>query len=315
MLKNLFLVSVFSLLLAGCSGQTSTNPKPQNTPKVVVASFYPLAFIADRVAGDAVQVVNLAGNSEVHSYEPTPKDMVALGQADLVLLQGAGLEPWADSVATELRSQNTPVLKLAESFDLVEIDENHQDEDDHEDEHDHHHHHNHGSFDPHIWLDPTMAAEMVDRITSAMVEMDGENKAVFERNAKDLKSEFAQLDEFFKSNLQNCERREVIISHDAFGYLARRYNFETHSIAGLSPHDEPSAKTLAALKNKAEKGQTHLLVEENSVKKFSETLAAETRLEMLPINPLESGSLEGEKDFFAISRQNAQSLKTALGCP
>ena len=116
-----------------------------------------------------------------------------------------------------------------------------------------------------------------------------------------MKGSFAQLDQAFKTGLANCANKEFIISHDAYGYLVRRYGFKVHTIAGFSPHDEPSAKILAELKKEAEEeGITHILIEENNVRRFADTLARETGLMTLSANPLGRGTLDPKKDFLIL---------------
>ena len=155
---------------------------------------------------------------------------------------------------------------------------------------------------------------MVDNILAAFISMDSENESVYTANAQTLVSQFQQLDQSLQTELANCLLDEVIVSHDAYGYLARRYGFTMHAIGGLSTNDEPSAKILADLKEEAKEGITHILTEENSVRRFAETLAAETGHTILPINPLGQGTLDPNKDFFDIMNENLSSLKTALNC-
>ena len=155
---------------------------------------------------------------------------------------------------------------------------------------------------------------MTDHILQAIVKTDAANEATYLANAKMLKDRFAQLDQAFQTGLAQCVNNKMIISHDAYGYLARRYGFEFHSITGFSPQDEPSAKILAELKREAEKGITHILIEENNIRRFADTLARETGLKTLPINPLGRGTLDPQKDFFDIMEENLSSFKIALNC-
>ena len=155
---------------------------------------------------------------------------------------------------------------------------------------------------------------MVDEILEAVVSIDSDNQEVYQANADTLKNRFVQLDQDFQTGLAQCGNDEVIVAHDAYGYLARRYDFEAHTISGLSTQDEPSAKILAELKEEAKEGITHILVEENNVRRFADTLAAETGLEVLPLNPLGRGTLDQNKDFLTVMNENLNSFKTALNC-
>lgn len=309
--------------------------------KSIVTSFYPLAFMSEQIVGDKAQVINMAANVDVHAYEPSPQDLVKINKADLVVFQGAELEPWTDGVIPELKAKGVSTLEVTHNLELAKTEEHddHSDNgeehgDEHDDKHDDEkkkdedkHHkdanksekeegeHHHGEFDPHTWLDPVLAQKMVDEILKAIVAIDSANASIYKTNATVLKDRFAQLDQSFKTGLANCTNKEFIISHDAYGYLVRRYGFKVHTIAGFSPHDEPSAKILAELKKEAEEeGITHILIEENNVRRFADTLASETGLATLPANPLGRGTLDPKKDFFDVMENNLTSFKTALNC-
>lgn len=311
MKKKFFLLS-FVFVLAGCNVVSDTNPTVDLVPPVVqvetktlVTSFYPLAFLAEQVGGENIRVVNLAGVADVHEYTPSPQDMVQLNTADLVIFQGAGLEPWLQDIIPELAAKNIQTLEVSHAMVLATM-EQHEDHGEAGDDH--------GAFDPHTWLDPVLAQDMIDIITLAIASVSPEDKNTLEARAEKLKNRFALLDENYRSALSQCEQNEVIVSHDAFGYVARRYGFEIHAIAGISTQDEPSAKILAELKDEAATGMTHILVEENNIRRFADTLSLETGLSMLPINPLGRGTLDPKKDFFNIAEENLESFKTALNC-
>lgn len=322
MKKSILLTSLLALFLVGCSSEKAPNSdisQTEESNKTIITSFYPLYFIASEIAGDRATVINLADGVDVHDFTPTPQDMVQLNQADLVVFQGADLEPWADGVMVDLEAKGVAMLEVTHDLELLSMKdkhEEHEDEDEHkgeenEEEHDEHHH---GEYDPHTWLDPVLAQDMIEAIKEAMSAVDPANEATYEANAEALEDRFAALHAEYKAELAQCDVREVIAAHDAYWYLSTRYNFTIHAIAGLAPKDEPSAKTLAALKAEAAEGITHILFEENPSKVFAETLAAETGLETLPVNPLERGTFDADKDFVDVMEDNLANLKIALGC-
>ena len=319
MKKSFLLLTLLSLTLVGCNeGQKTTTEKIQ-----VVASFYPLAFMTEEITGDKAIVTNLAGAVDVHEYEPTPQDLVKLNKANLVVFQGAGLESWADGAMASLNEKGITTLEVSHDLDLAKMEEHdeHEDDEHEEDEHEDeqedaedHDEHGHGEFDPHTWLDPVLAQDMVSEILAGLISVDPMNTETYTTNAQTLTDRFVMLDKAFQTGLAQCANDELIISHDAYGYLARRYGFEAHTITGLSPQDEPSAKILAELKDEAEEGITHILIEENNVQAFAETLVRETGLATLPANPLGRGTLDPSKDFFDVMETNLDNFKTALNC-
>ena len=321
-MKKLFLSL---LLLSSVLPVFNANQAFAEETKLVVTSFYPLAFITEQIVKDKAQVINMAGSVDVHAYDPSPQDLVKLNKAHLIVFQGAELESWTDSVIPELTAKGISTLAVSQHLELAKLEEHHEEEGHHdkeghkeneekhkdEEKHDNHHH---GEFDPHTWLDPVLAQQMVNEILASLVKIDPVNKALYQANAQALKGRFVQLDQAFQTGLGQCANEELIISHDAYGYIARRYDFKVHAIAGFSSEDEPSAQILAELKKEAEEGISHILVEENSVRRFADTLARETGLKTLPANPLGRGTLDPQKDFFDIMEENLISFKTALNC-
>ena len=329
-MKKFLYIFTLPLILVGCSNSTvietdlPTDVQVSNSAEVqtnIVTSFYPLAFMAEQIVGEKATVINLAGAFDVHDYEPSPQDLVKITTADLVIYQGAQLEPWIYDVIPEL---DVPTLEVTHELGLSTMEEsnkhdsedehNDHEEEGHDDDEDEHDEHNHGEFDPHTWLDPVLAQQMVDQILTEVIKIDTANEDLYTVNAEILKNRFAKLDQNFITNLGNCSVDEVITSHDAFGYIAKRYNFTIHAIAGLSTQDEPSAKVLANLKKEAAEGVTHILIEKNSIIRYAETLANETGLAVLSVNPLGKGVLDPNKDFFDVMQENLNSFSIALNC-
>lgn len=284
-------------------------------PLLVEASFYPLAFFAEQIAGDLAVVNNLSGGTSPHSYTLSPRDRVRLAEADIFLYQGLGLEAWAEEVAQDISKKGGVVKEASEGIMLQKnkLEENHEEHSDEKESHEDEDLHDHGEFDPHTWLDPVLAQQMVQGISEVFQSKDPQNAEVYIQNTNILLAELAKLDEEYKMALRVCSRDETIISHDAFGYLESRYGFNLHPIAGLSPSDEPSAKILAELKHlMEEEGITHILSEVNTLEKYSQTLSSETGLSILYINPL--GTTPQQGSYFDVSRSNIASLSEALGC-
>ncbi len=321
-MKKIFILPLllFSVSLAGCqSGTKNTNtpatdsaPKQQVQKLNIVTSFYPLTFFTEQITGGKANVINLAGNNEVHDFRPSPQDIIQLNNADLVVFQGAGLEPWADDMIPQLQEKSIPTVEVSHDIDLHKMEEHedeHAEEEEEDEEHEEEHHH--GEFDPHTWLDPVLAQQMVNSIVAKINEIDPKNSTFYTQNANTVNKKLQAFDDQYTKTFTHCTHNQAIISHDAFGYVARRYNLDLHPIAGISPHDEPSAALLAELNKEAKAGGvSYILTEENNVKQFAQTLARETGLTMLPVNPLETDS----EEFFTGYTKNFNSFKTALGC-
>jgi zinc transport system substrate-binding protein len=344
------IIAVAVLLVGGWYfGFGGSNADRQSDDKLTIAtSFYPLQFALEQIVGDLGVVTNVGAGRDPHSFEPSTKDMVTLQQADLVVLQGAGFEPWADDVTARLTADNIPVIIATAGLALHEgghdhaaeeenmeggegihgdehENESHDEEDIHKDEHgdeshdeeseevSHDEEHEHGSYDPHTWLSPVLFSQMVGQLTEQIVAADPANAVVYQKNAATLQAELAELDNEYTNRLSACRYSEVITSHDAFGYVSDEYKFTIHAIAGLSTQDTPSVATLAELRAEAEEGIGVILLEENSIAAYGETLARETGLATLSINPISYTIPEGE-DYFSLMRANLNTFAKALSC-
>jgi len=334
------------------TGNTERGSDASADGLAIATSFYPLQFALEGIVGDMGTVANIGAGRDPHDFEPSTQDMVTLQRADLVVLQGADFEPWGHDVKSRLESDGVRVAIATADIELHEgghahddhgdehgADESHNDDhteeshdeehahdDEHSDEQDHaeeshdedqmhsdDHDHDHGAYDPHTWLSPVLFSQMIDHVTKEVIAVDPTNAATYEANADALKLELATLDAEYTDRLASCTLDEVITSHDAFGYLADEYSFSVHAIAGLSTQDTPSVTTLADLRAEAKEGIGAILLEENSITAYGETLARETGLQTLSINPITSVVPAGE-DYFSLMRANLDTFATALAC-
>lgn len=325
MKKTILSLCIFSsLLFSGCQGETENTASVDSahTPEAlsVITSFYPLEFFTTEIVGKNANVLNLAGDQSPHSYKISPQDRVKLAKADLVIYQGLGLESWTEDIIPELTKKNIATVEASHGLSLLETekdahdeheDEEHEEYEEHDDEHEDEH--DHGKFDPHTWLDPVLAQEIAKQIAKNLIALDPKNTKEYEQNLAVLLQKLQTLDAEYVSALANCTQSEALVSHNAFGYLQARYAFTLHPIAGLSPTDEPSAKLIADLKKEVEQeGITHVLTEQNNIQAYAQMIAAETGLQMEPINPMGTTPVEG--DYFSVSRSNLSALSSAFGC-
>lgn len=318
------LLGLCVIFLWGCEEKIT---EQKNEKKItIVTSFYPLATIVQQIVGDEATVINIAQNQEVHEYTPTPRDMEQLNAADIVIYMGGGLEPWVADVIPQIMQHNVRTVAITERVLLYE----HKTENDKLSKDILHNTdeaqlqngasitendtYEHGRFDPHVWLDPVIMQDVVRVVLSEINDIDSEHAEVYTENAHVVIAKFASVDQLYKDGLSQCTRHDVIISHEVFGYVGRRYNVHFHAIAGLTTTDEPSAKTLADMQVEAVEGITHVLVEQNSVQRFAQTLAQDTGLQILGINALENGTGDPQKNYYDVMRENLDALRIALDC-
>jgi zinc transport system substrate-binding protein len=328
-------VAAIALVTGACGGGDASNDgAPSEPSREVVAAFYPLAFAAEAVGGDAVSVTNLTPPGvEPHDLELSPRDVERVQSADVVLLLGEGFQPAVEDAARTAQGRVVDLLAAVELLAATDDGHGHGDEDEHADEEDHagegepsaegehaeegehgeesEHSGEDGAetVDPHVWLDPLRYAAVVERI--------GTELGAQERAAA-LAGELRALDEEFTQGLADCERRELVASHAAFGYLAERYGLRQIAVTGLEPEAEPAPRELERVVEEVRaSGATTVFVEPLVSPELAETVARETGAEVAVLDPLESLSdeqLAAGADYFSVMRDNLAALRAALGC-
>lgn len=283
----------------------------------VVASFYPAAFVSERVAGDlaAVNVLSRPG-TDAHDLELTPQQIASVQDADLVVYQSGFQAAVDDAVAAAERDPAT-VVDSAEGIELIEDgDHDHGDDHghDHGDESDHDH--DHGPGDPHLWLDPANMVQLTRDVESALATADPDNAETYAANAESLIEELETLDADFTAGVATCERREIVVSHAAFGYLARAYDLEQIAVNGIDPSNEPSAAQLAQISDLVqEEGITTVFTERLVSSAVADTVAREAGVETAVLDPIEGLTDEtADEDYISLMRANLEAITQANDC-
>ncbi|MGZ5400844.1 MAG: metal ABC transporter substrate-binding protein [Nocardioides sp.] len=298
-----------AVLLCGCG---ALNGESDTQEREVVASFYPLAWVTEQVAGDDWAVNNLTTpGGEPHDLELSIAATADLSEAALVVYL-AGFQPAVDEAVETNVSGAT--LDAAEAVELRPVAD-HGDEGHAGEEHTGGDGHDHGDLDPHFWLDPLLMADLTDAVADELTELDPDNAEAYDANAADLVADLEQLDATYAEGLADCQRDVVVVSHDAFGYLAR-YGLHLEPIAGLSPDAEPTPATVAQLADLIEdEGVTTVFSERLASPAMAETLAADLGVETAVLDPLEGLTSETEgQDYLSLMRANLSALEEANGC-
>ena len=314
-----FIAVLFLLMILGIGGYTfyASQQHTANSNKLqVAASFYPLYYFASEIGKEKANVFSVTPNGvEPHDYEPKPQDTVKIQQSKLLLLNGAGFEPWTEKLNSELTKKGVTIITTAEGMTLQKGEGHDHEEEAHTEEEAGH---EEETLDPHIWLSPVLAKEQVDKITSGFIAVDPTNKSYYETNAQDLKKRLDTLNEAYKTGLTTCNTRNFVTSHAAFGYIANTYNLEQVSIAGLSPDEEPSATKLAEVATFVKDNNINYIFFETLVSDdFAQTIAKETGAKTLVLDPIEGipdDEIQQGKNYFTVMESNLLNLQTALEC-
>lgn len=286
----------------------------------VVAAFYPLQYVVERVGGDLVEVTNLAKpGAEPHDLELAPRDIAGLRDADLVV-RLAGFQPAVDDAATDLEPAGSLDVSSAADLDLTSSAHDHESAD--ERTHDHgtedEHAHTEGSGqDPHFWLDPIRLADVTDTVARRLAELAPQNAHAFTDNASTLRGELEDLDTEIREGLKTCESRDLVTSHQAFGYFAQRYDLNQLGIVGLDPHEEPTPATLTAATRFVREHDVRTIYSETLVEPaIAATLARETGATTAVLDPIEGISdASAAPDYGGIMRANLATLRRGQSCP
>ncbi len=277
------------VLVAGCNGSAASPSPSESTGAAadytVIATTSVFADLAQLALGDNVTIETIIpAGVDVHTFEPSPADAQKLAGADLIVMNGLGLDEWALSLLEAAGKSEEDVLELAEGIDesnaWVYLEgEEHDEEEGEEHSEEEGEEHGHGGTDPHIWLDPKGAAIYVNRIAARVAAELPERAAAIESARDAGLAEVAALDEELRVGFTAVEAsaRKIVTFHDAFGYFARAYEIEIVGVAVEAPGQEPSAKEIAALIDAIKAaGVTSVFSEAQFPSKVLDQVAAET---------------------------------------
>jgi zinc transport system substrate-binding protein len=304
-------VGIASVLLASCGGANA----PDDGKIRIVTSIYPLAYFAERVAGPYAEVIQLVpAGVEPHDYEPTPRDIAALQKADIIFLNGGSVDVALQKAAEASDRHSHQSLGYAvTNLPIDGLDSTNAE--------------SMRTIDPHVWLDPILVKTIVHDIARGLIQAemykhndDSPHAKEFETNAAAFVAKLTALDEDYRKGLAACPAgNAALTSHDAFGYLSKRYTIPLLPISGMSPEEEPSPKRMAQLvRDASAQHVTTVFFETLASPKLAETLADELDIRTDVLNPIEGLTQEqiaAGDDYLSLMRQNLAKLRSALRCP
>lgn len=295
---------LFIIFIAGCS---SSNTEKSKKP-VIYTSVYPFEYITKEIAADTVSVESIyPPGVDVHSYEPTAKEMTSIAKGDAFIYMGAGLESFSDKLASTLDNQEIEFLEIGKNEDLF-IKSNLHNNDDIEDEH------QHRELDPHLWLDPIRMIDMSKMIQDQLIDLYPENKNKYKENFEQLEIKLTKLDEEFHKKLDSKENKQILVSHAAYGYWEEKYGIEQIAINGMF-EDEPSQKDLANIARTAKKNNIkYVIFEQNGSSRISKVIQKNIGAKALFINNLEvrtEENIEAKEDYIDLMKINLETLDKA----
>jgi zinc transport system substrate-binding protein len=280
MARVVLVLAVLGVGLSGC-GAGGGGASGDSAQTDVVASFYPLAWAAEQVAGgDHVQVRNLTPpGTEPHDVELTARDVERIRSADVVLYLGGGFQPAVEDAVDGAEGTAVDLF-----IDPV-------------------------GGDPHVWLDPRRFARIAERVAATLGGS---------ADATRLTDELGSLDADYRNGLAHCRRHELVTAHEAFGYLARRYGLRQIAITGIAPEAEPTPRELERVIDRVRSsGATTVFFETLVSPRLAKTVARETGARTDVLNPIEGltpDQVSHGESYLTVMRENLAAIRRALGC-
>ena len=294
------------------TGRPAIQDRQEQEKITVVASFYPLYEFASRVVGDRAEVSSLVpGGLEPHDWEPTAEDVSRVRVADVLVINGAGFEIWADDMEAKV------VVNTSEGIEFSYKEENEAGTDEHGHKVDEVAGGN--GVNPHIWLDPMLAKHQIDKIRDAMARSDPANTDYYNQNADRFTAELDSLDAFIRSELASCGKSDFIAFHDAFAHFSERYGLRQHSIHGVSPEGEILPQTMQQIIELANEFDINIIYSEDLIdSRLADTIANEIPDgKVLVLSPIEGIGNEEQAagiGYIDKMKQNIANLKEGLEC-
>ena len=294
MIRLAWVAGLVAFFVAAVAAQAQEKP-------VAVTTFSILADLTQRVAGEHVQVLTLVGpNGDAHVFEPGPRESAELANAELLIANGLGFEPWLQRLEDAAAFTGKVIIASDGVTPLAGDAE-----------------HDHGGSDPHAFQDLANAQVYVANIATGLSAAAPEHAADFKANADNLIAEIAALDRQLKADFAAIppERRRVLTSHDAFHYFGRAYGIEFVSVQGLSTETESTAADLVRIVRQARDGQLSAIFLENmSDPRLAETVAQESGVRMGGALYADALSEAGgpAPDYLSLVRCNARQLLSGM---
>ena len=309
LMKILLAFLTSSLILAGCSNAAEdSQPASESLPSIVTGSFA-VAWLASSISDGCAVVTDLApSGGDAHDLELTASQTASILDADLVIPVD-GLQPAFDAVA---ESKSSGVFDILDLLDPLTA-EDHADEVGHEDHADEDGHEDHGLLDPHFWLDPKRVSDAAGFLGAEISKLSANCATKVEVTVPAVQAQLEDLTQEFETSLATCSSRTIVVSHEAFGYLADAFNLEQIGVAGLDPEGEPSAARLKEVIDLANSlGVSAVFTESTVNPDVAQTLADALEVGILTLDPLEIASVS--KDYISLMQTNLEALRSGLNC-
>ena len=308
-MKTIKTVSILLVLLLGAfvyynftsNVKQQVNSQANDLKPLIALSTYALYDVAKNIAGESLNIVCiLPYGVDVHSFEPTPKIMAKIRDAKLVVYSGAGLQPWTHTFEDQKNG-----LDMSRYMKLLDASS--------DDEHEHQ-----GSYDPHYWLDVDNMIIATNILKEKFIKIFPQNQEMYEINAENYIAKLQELDRLYKKKLSTCKGDTIVVEHNAFSYLALKYNFKVEAISGLSPEAEPSAKVMGdIIKSVKDKKIDTIFFESFASDKVVKAIASDAHVKVDTLQPLENitqAESKSDSTYYTLMLDNLEKIVKVREC-
>jgi zinc transport system substrate-binding protein len=309
---NLSLALLTACLITGCK---QSRPPTDQSKLQVVTTLFPLYDFSRQIAGDKAHIaLLLPPGVEAHSFEPRPGDIIRINKADVFIYTGPFMEAWVKNILGGINNKKLLVIDASKGIQLSSEQGHEGESNANEAEH------NHGGMDPHIWVDPVLAQQIVTSIADGFAAQDPSNKDFYLSRAKAYNEKLAALDTKIRQTLGPCKSKTILYGgHFAFGYFARRYGLNYISpYAGFSPDAEPTPRKITELIEKMKSlDSKYIFYEELLEPRVARTIAESSGAKLLLLHGAHNISkeeLDKGTTYLEIMEGNLNRLKLALNC-
>ena len=302
-MKRLFIILSLVTLLSACKKEATVTSETSGQLRIL-ATFLPVHAHAAAIAGDRAIVESIiAGDVGAHDFSPRPADMQRIAQADVLVFNGAGMEPWLGDLIRQAAKKNLNKVDLSIGVELLTnppaLDGGG-------------HHHEHGEHNPHLWLDPVIAIRQVETLRDALIAADPGGSGSYEENAADYIAKLRELNADFQRVLGPLASKKLVTFHDAFPYLAKRYGLESIGYIAEFPERDPAPAELAALIERIHAAGVKVLFAETGYEPaLLQRVATEAGARVSTLDTLEVGQA-GPDAYLNGMRKNLESLRAAF---
>ena len=306
-MKKIYLLLISLLIggnIIGCSKEvTNINNEHKIT---VYTTIFPLYDFVKNIGKDKIDLnYIIPPGTEPHDYEITPKSMKDIQNADLLIKNGLGIDRFADKIQSE---SDLSIVVASEGIDPLSYSDEHNNKNKKE--------RNHGEYDPHIWLDIDLAIKECENIKNALIEADEDNKSYYEHNYNEYIKSLRALQNNYNEELKDLQNKKIIVSHDAYGYLCKKYDIEQVSVTGITPNQEPSLSKISEIIDFSKENNIEYVLFDGLVNpKVAQTIANEANIKtdiLYSIDGITKSDFDNNEDYISLMKKNLKTLKLVL---